>query len=329
MRYLRRRGGPPPAFAASRAPRSGAPRSVFRFRPCAAPALPLGELARPPLSGAFLLPLCGAAPPPRARALFALRRSCAKRHRGPRENPARVHPGRRDCGGCWPSTISQRQISGRTAPGHYAANDTLSGTPCARSGPSRCTSTRTSSVSASSCRRSYYCRAADGKSPSCPILCAPPHCDGVRRPSGGTLMIRTARLALAGAILAASCTAATAQTMRVRGTIEQADGNALTLESSDGAELKLTLTDSAMIVAVVKASMADIKEGTFLGSAAMPQPDGSQRALEVHIFPEQMRGTGEGHRPYAPVPNSTMTNGDDHRIVGERELELGADAGFQ
>ncbi len=55
--------------------------------------------------------------------------------------------------------------------------------------------------------------------------------------------------------------------------------------------------------------MADIKQGTFLGSAAMPQADGSQKALEVHIFPEQMRGTGEGHRPYAPVANSTMTNG--------------------
>src|SRR5207249_911754 len=83
-------------------------------------------------------------------------------------------------------------------------------------------------------------------------------------------------------------------TLRVRGTIEKADGNVLTLKSSDGAELKLTLTDHAMIVAVVKASMADIKEGTFLGSAAMPQADGSQKALEVHIFPEQMRGTGEG-----------------------------------
>jgi hypothetical protein len=55
--------------------------------------------------------------------------------------------------------------------------------------------------------------------------------------------------------------------------------------------------------------MADVKEGTFLGSAAMPQPDGSQKAIEVHIFPEQMRGTGEGHRAYEPVPNSTMTNG--------------------
>jgi len=122
-------------------------------------------------------------------------------------------------------------------------------------------------------------------------------------------MIRTIQIALAGAIIAASCAAATAQTLRVRGTIEKADGNVLTLKSTEGAELKLTLTDNALIVAVVKASMAEIKEGTFLGSAAMPQADGSQKALEVHIFPEQMRGTGEGHRPYAPVPNSTMTNG--------------------
>jgi hypothetical protein len=122
-------------------------------------------------------------------------------------------------------------------------------------------------------------------------------------------MTRTIRLVLAGAIIAASWTAATAQTMRVRGTIAKADGNVLSLKPNNGAEVKLTLTDNAMIVAVMRASMADIKEGTFLGSAAMPQADGSQKALEVHIFPEQMRGTGEGHRPYAPVPNSTMTNG--------------------
>src|SRR6266446_8838446 len=122
-------------------------------------------------------------------------------------------------------------------------------------------------------------------------------------------MIGTIRMALAGAIIAASCAAAMAQTVRMRGTIEKADGNVLSLKSSDGAEVKLTLSENALIVAVVKASLADVKEGTFLGSAAMPQPDGSQKALEVHIFPEQMRGTGEGHRPYAPVANSTMTNG--------------------
>jgi hypothetical protein len=131
-------------------------------------------------------------------------------------------------------------------------------------------------------------------------------------------MLRTIRMALAGVIIVAACATATAQTVSMRGTIEKADGNVLTLKSSDGAEVKLTLAENAMIVAVVKASMADIKQGTFLGSAAMPLPDGSQKALEVHIFPEQMRGTGEGHRPYAPVPNSTMTNGavSDATVVG-------------
>ena len=127
-------------------------------------------------------------------------------------------------------------------------------------------------------------------------------------------MIRTIRLLLVGAMVAASC-AATAQTLRVRGTIEKAEGNVLTLKSSDGAELRLTLTDDARIVAVVKASMADIKEGTFLGSAAMPQPDGSQKALEVHIFAASMRGQGEGHRPWDGAPNSTMTNGAVGNVV--------------
>ena len=124
-------------------------------------------------------------------------------------------------------------------------------------------------------------------------------------------MTTTIKLTLALALIAGSYAMAVAQqapTVRVRGTIEKVDGSALTLKTSDG-EHKLTLTDKATIVAVVKASMADIKENTFLGSAAMPQPDGTQKALEVHIFPEAMRGTGEGHRPYAPVANSTMTNG--------------------
>ena len=120
-------------------------------------------------------------------------------------------------------------------------------------------------------------------------------------------MFKTIRTALVCATVAASCAIAAAQP--VRGTIETVDGNVLTLNPNAGAEVKLTLTENALIVAVVKASMADIKEGTYLGSAAIPQPDGRQKAMEVHIFPEQMRGTGEGHRPFAPVPNGTMTNG--------------------
>src|SRR5476651_737832 len=94
------------------------------------------------------------------------------------------------------------------------------------------------------------------------------------------------RLMLAGALLAASCAIASAQpapTVRVKGTIEKVDGSVLTLKTADG-EAKLTLAGNAQVVAVIKASMADIKENTFLGSAAMPQPDGTQKALEVHIF---------------------------------------------
>jgi len=124
-------------------------------------------------------------------------------------------------------------------------------------------------------------------------------------------MNKTLQFSLAALLVAVSCVAASAQPVkpvRLSGTIVKADGHTLTVKAKDG-EHKLVLGDKANIVAVVKASMADIKEGTFLGSAAMPQPDGSQKALEVHIFPESMRGTGEGHRPYAPVANSTMTNG--------------------
>ena len=123
------------------------------------------------------------------------------------------------------------------------------------------------------------------------------------------------RRMLASAALLVAITASSAfaqQTVRVRGAVEKVDGNTLSVKADDGAVVTLTLTSDAQIVGVVKATLADVKEGSFVGSAAMPQPDGSQKALEVHIFPETMRGTGEGHRPFT-VPNSTMTNG----TVGE------------
>jgi hypothetical protein len=126
-------------------------------------------------------------------------------------------------------------------------------------------------------------------------------------------MTRTASHILLGACLLTAVAVASAwaqqpAAQRVRGTIGQLEGNVLTVSSRDGGELKITLTGDVQVVAVVKASLEDIKPSSFIGSAAMPQPDGSQKALEVHIFPEAMRGTGEGHRPYT-VPNSTMTNG--------------------
>jgi hypothetical protein len=127
--------------------------------------------------------------------------------------------------------------------------------------------------------------------------------------------------ALAGIALGALTTivsghAALAQdTVRVRGTIETIDGSTYVIKARDGAELKVALADKAQIAAVVKASLSDIKQGLFVGVTAMPQADGSLRALEVHIFPEAMRGTGEGHYSWDLRPKSTMTNANVDQVV--------------
>ena len=127
--------------------------------------------------------------------------------------------------------------------------------------------------------------------------------------------------ALAGVVLGAltivvSGSAALAQdTVRMRGTIESIDGSTYAIKSRDGADLKVALTDNAQIAAVLKASLADIKQGLFVGVTAMPQADGSHRALEVHIFPEAMRGTGEGHYSWDLRPQSTMTNANVDQVV--------------
>jgi hypothetical protein len=97
--------------------------------------------------------------------------------------------------------------------------------------------------------------------------------------------------------------------VRVRGTIDRVEGDFYIVKTRAGAEVKVKLGDKPMVVALIKASLADIKPGSYVGAAGMPQPDGSQKALEVHIFPEAMRGTGDGHRGFDLQPNSTMTNG--------------------
>lgn len=98
------------------------------------------------------------------------------------------------------------------------------------------------------------------------------------------------------------------QNVRVRGEITAVDGPVLTVKARDGAELKIRLADNAAVSGIVKTELADIKTGSYIGVSAMPQPDGSQRALHVHIFPEAMRGTAEGHFPWDARPSSTMTN---------------------
>jgi hypothetical protein len=104
-------------------------------------------------------------------------------------------------------------------------------------------------------------------------------------------------------------------TVRVRGAIDRVEGPVYVVKSRDGAELKVSLADNGIVVAIVKASLSDIKPGVFVGSTGMPQPDGSQKAIEVHIFPEAMRGTGEGHYPWDLQADSTMTNANVEESV--------------
>ena len=127
-------------------------------------------------------------------------------------------------------------------------------------------------------------------------------------------MIRS--LVLAGLALVCAASPLVAQeTVRVRGTIESVDGMAYAVKTRNGESVKVVLADKPLFVAMAKASMADIKPGMFVGSTAMPEPDGSLRAVEVHIFPEAMRGTGEGHRPWDLAPQATMTNANVETAV--------------
>jgi hypothetical protein len=124
--------------------------------------------------------------------------------------------------------------------------------------------------------------------------------------------------AVASALLLAATASAAEEPaqVRVRGTIEAVDGAMLTVRSRDRQMVyRIKVADDAVVRGIVRASLADIKDNAFVGVSGMPQPDGSQKALEIHIFPEAMRGTGEGHGPWDLIPNSTMTNAAVARMV--------------
>jgi Cu/Ag efflux protein CusF len=118
---------------------------------------------------------------------------------------------------------------------------------------------------------------------------------------------------MAAAAFATAFTVSTAwaqqQTQRVAGVIDKIDGKTLYIKSASG-PVTLTLADKAVIVARVKATAADVKAGDYVATGGVPQPDGTQKAVELRIFPDSMRGNGDGHRPGWPgAPNGTMTNG--------------------
>ena len=152
-----------------------------------------------------------------------------------------------------------------------------------------------------------------------------------------------ARIAFASVLLslvAGGAWAQQPQTVRVNGTVASFDGQVLTIKSEKLGEVKVNITGDAAVFGVTKATIADVKPGAFIGVGAMPQPDGSQRAIQVTVFAEVQRGLGEGHRPWDARPNSTMTNatveqtvaGVDGQVVmvkykdGEKKIVIPPDA---
>jgi hypothetical protein len=127
--------------------------------------------------------------------------------------------------------------------------------------------------------------------------------------SGISYLLR--RVVVSAVVMAAAGSMAWAQqppAVRIRGTIEAVDGRLLAVKSRDGTDMKVRVTDNVTVFGVATIAMSEIKEGSYIGVAAMPEPDGTQKALSVHIFPETQRGVAEGFRAWDLRPNSTMTN---------------------
>lgn len=114
--------------------------------------------------------------------------------------------------------------------------------------------------------------------------------------------------AAAAPLLAAAQGTPAAPTARLRGTIESVTADALVLRERSGQRIELALPANVVVTEMFPVTMAEVKPNSFVGVGAMPQADGTQKAIAVLVFPESMRGTGEGHRPFDFLPQSTMTN---------------------
>ena len=115
-------------------------------------------------------------------------------------------------------------------------------------------------------------------------------------------------IALLAILFASTAWAQQPPTVRIRGTIEAVDGSLLSIKSRDGTDMKVRVTDNVAVFGVAKTELSEIKQGSYIGVTAMPEPDGTQKAVAVHIFPETQRGAAEGFRPWDQRPGSTMTN---------------------
>lgn len=108
----------------------------------------------------------------------------------------------------------------------------------------------------------------------------------------------------------------------IRGAIVSVAADKLVVKSNRGGEQTIALDKDTRVAAISLANINDIKPGSYIGAAGIPQPDGSQKALEVHVFPPAMAGTGDGHRPFDLAPNSTMTNGTVGDVVASNGRTL-------
>jgi hypothetical protein len=125
-----------------------------------------------------------------------------------------------------------------------------------------------------------------------------------------------------GLVIAGAASAADGTPARVRGTIDQVDGSVLHITGRTGEKLTVAMPAGVKIAEVSKIDISAIKPNSYIGTAAAPLPNGDLKALEVHVFPESMRGTGDGHRPFDLGPNSTMTNGTVGSVVGTSDRTL-------
>jgi hypothetical protein len=102
---------------------------------------------------------------------------------------------------------------------------------------------------------------------------------------------------------------------RIRGTVDKLDGQTLLIKSRDGQSLSVALAPNFTVLGVVTKSVADIKPGDYVASTSVKGADGKLKAIEVHIFPENMRGVAEGQFPWDLVPDSVMTNATVAQII--------------
>jgi Domain of unknown function (DUF5666) len=129
-------------------------------------------------------------------------------------------------------------------------------------------------------------------------------------------------VALGVILMGSSAIAQNATPIRIRGTIDALNGSKLDVTSRAGEKFSVDLAADSTVTLIAPSTLGDIKPGGLIGTAAMPQSDGSLKALEVQVFPESMRGTGEGQRAYDLQPQSTMTNATVFDVVGTSERTL-------